>query len=72
MATNATDPLAPHNVLQGPMTSVLSSTLIVYIADMVSREVYQQEKEKDAIPMVTKPSLAWDDSLSLSSNFRMP
>lgn len=54
------------------MTSVLSSTLIAYIADMVSREVYQQEKEKDAIPMVTKPSLAWDDSLSLSSNFRMP
>lgn len=36
VATNAADPLAPHNMLQDPMMSTLSPTLISYITDMVN------------------------------------
>lgn len=35
------DPLAPHYVIQDPMMSGLSSSVIAYIADMVSPQVQQ-------------------------------
>lgn len=49
------NPLMPQNVLQDPMLSRLSPTVIVYIVNIVSRQVRQQEKENDAILTDTKP-----------------
>lgn len=45
MATNTVDPLTPNNVLQDPMMSALSLTIIAYITDMVTRQIQQQERE---------------------------
>lgn len=44
MATNVANPYAPYKVLLDPMMSALNSTIIAYIANMVSREVCLQEK----------------------------
>lgn len=44
-ATNAADSLTLHNVLQDPMMSALSPNLNAYIADIVSRQVRQQERK---------------------------
>lgn len=66
------DSLAPHNVVQDPMLSALNPTVVAYITDMVSRQVRQQEREMDVVPTVTKPYLAWVESVSLPPNFIMP
>lgn len=67
-STTTANPLAPHNLLQDPMMSALNPT---GIADMVSRQVGQQEKEMDAIPNITKRYPAWVESVLLPPNFRM-
>lgn len=48
------DPLAPHAMLQDPMMSALSSTVIAYFVDMVSRQVWQHEMKNDVISTITK------------------
>lgn len=71
MAAIAANSLAPQNVLQDPMMSALNLTVIACIADMVSRQVRQQEKKMDAIPTVTKSYPVWVELVSLPPNFRM-
>lgn len=39
ITTITIDPLAPYNVLQDPMMSILNPTMISYIANMISRQV---------------------------------
>lgn len=41
------------------MMTALSPTRIVYIVDMVSPQVRQQERKNDVIPTVTKPYPVW-------------
>lgn len=71
MAATIADTLAPHVMLQDPMVSTLNQPMIAYITDIVSQQVRQQKREMDGVPTVTKPYLAWVESVSLSPNFRM-
>lgn len=49
-AINAANLYAPDIVPSKPMMSALNPTVIAYIADMVSRQVYQQEKVAEVTP----------------------
>lgn len=48
MATNIPNPLTLHKCALGSMMSVLSPTIIAYIADIISQQVWQQENGNDA------------------------
>lgn len=50
-------PFGPQNVLKDPMTSALNPNVISYIADMVSRQVRQQEKHIAVTHIFTNPIL---------------
>lgn len=43
-----------------------------YIANMVCLQVRQQERENEVTTTITKPYLAWVETLTIQPNFRMP
>lgn len=54
------------------MIPALSPTGTVYIANIVSWQLRQQEKEVEMTPTVTKPYPAWIRSVPSLPNFKMP